>query len=229
MSYRPPKPSQIVANFTGSYTAPSGSLTANFVASADYKHRYWRVRTLITGAAGPTSYAEVQMREFSGSVDQCTGGTPLSSSNSATEGFTTPANAFDANASTAWSSTTADGQTAWIGYDFGTPVDVTEIALTSRSDASATQTPTKFVLEWSDDGTSWATELGWTQTTSAWALATTRTFSRTEAAFVPLVQINKTTMQVVSGFNPNAISINKTTLQVVTVKSKFKPKVTFIF
>jgi hypothetical protein len=231
MSYRAPKGNVVTLNHTGAFTAPAGNtVTLNHLPGTFGLHRYWRVRTLITTAAGPTAYAEIQMRALPGGADQCVGGTPLSSTNSATAGFTTPANAFDDNTATAWASTNADGQTAWIGYDFGVPTDVTEIALTARSDASPTQTPTRFVLEWSDDGATWATEIGWTQSTAAWTLGATRTFTQTADASVPRIQVNKTTMQVVSGFNPNAIAINKTTLQVVTSpKRKWQPRVTFLF
>lgn len=177
-------------------------------------HRYWRVRGLkyVTAMA----YSEVEMRDVVGGTDLCTGGTAIYSSQyDAIVGGTGFAgvNAFDDTTSTRWRSTDAD-TSAWIGYDFASPVSIVQIVLTSRVDAGATQSPTSHKLEWSDDGIDWSPESGfYVENTGTWTLGLTRTYV---AGTGIGMKINKTTLQVVSGPSSVGIQVNKTTLQVVS-------------
>lgn len=90
---------------------------------------------------------EIEMRTSIGGADAATGGTALSS----TPGAGTAANGFDNNTGTSFASIAADP--AWIGYDFGAPIAIAEVAV-SLGATSGTR-PYSFNVEYSDDGTRW--------------------------------------------------------------------------
>ena len=82
--------------------------------------------------------------------DRCTGGTAISGGDSAPKN-----NCFDNNTSTYWASsqaTTNVSGNAYIGYDFGLPVNITYLRLIQYSHQS--NAITSAILEYSDDGTS---------------------------------------------------------------------------
>lgn len=114
-------------------------------------HRYWRVLMDRNSANSRAALKKLEMRATVGSADQCTGGTPLASG---TSSGTTAAMAFDNSAATEWQSEIGPNQGfAWIGYDFGSAVDVLEIALTLGANSS--MQPSSAYLSYSDDGSSW--------------------------------------------------------------------------
>jgi hypothetical protein len=144
--------------------------------------RYWRifVTAIQTMSAASVGIAEVEMRATVGGADQCVGGTPAASTD--TGGSFPASNAFDGSNSTRWNSTGAGntnfGTPQWISYDFGTPVDVAQIALTSINSAAPTfndRAPAAFRLESSPDNSTWTTEQSWT--TGSWAQSETKTFN----------------------------------------------------
>lgn len=141
------------------------------------KHRYWRIRsTKIQGAGASDNMGlvEVEMRAYPGGPDQCSGGTALSDSDFS--GAFPKTAAFDNNTSTIWSSTTGGSAAHWIGYDFGTAVNVNEVFITSRTDYLNSNVLTAFV-ESSDNGSAWTTQ--WQYTLMAdWTAGETRTLTR---------------------------------------------------
>lgn len=81
--------------------------------------------------------------------------------------------AFDNNAGTIW--TGSGSIPAWIGFHFTNAVDVGEILIRARSDASGYQ-PSAFSIQYSDDGSSWTT--AWSESgQTSWAVGTTRVFA----------------------------------------------------
>jgi hypothetical protein len=104
-------------------------------------------------------------------LDQATGGTPTAST---TLGGFPVTNAFNNDGGTTfWVATASTGN---VQYHFTAPVQVQEIQITSRGDGFTTDAPKNFVIEYSDDGSSWAT--AWTVTNSTgWTAGRARTFS----------------------------------------------------
>jgi hypothetical protein len=87
--------------------------------------------------------AEVEMRLTAGGADQCSGGVALANSGTA-------ANAFDNSTGTLWNpSSTSLPHT--LLYQFASPKDIREIAITSRSDSFLGDGTTEFRLQ-SKDG-----------------------------------------------------------------------------
>lgn len=114
-------------------------------------HRYWRVLMDRNNSNGRAALKKLEMRATVGGADQCTGGTPLTSG---TSSGTTAAMAFDNSAATEWQSEIGPNQGfASIGYNFGSAVDVLEIALTLGVNASM-QSSSAY-LSYSDDGAVW--------------------------------------------------------------------------
>lgn len=118
-------------------------------------HQYWRIHINSTGE-GWCSIAKLEFRATAGGADQATGGTALADG---ALGGNPASNAFDSDPNTIWHSQD-NVPPHWLGYQFAAPVDVTEIAITSRnlSPWGTTQAPDLFDLEWSDDGSAWSTE-----------------------------------------------------------------------
>jgi hypothetical protein len=128
------------------------------VASA---HKFWRV--LISGNRNPmdsgngyTGLREVEMIDESGS-DATTGGTAFASS-IYSSGYQATA-AFDNLDATSWYSVAGSplsaSSTQHIGYEFASPVDVKTVTIKASSDLSSI--PRDFVVQWSDNGTSYTT------------------------------------------------------------------------
>jgi hypothetical protein len=92
-------------------------------------HRYWglRLRCRYVNAFGgwAVAIAEIEMAATVGGADQCSGGTPGADSS---DGVTTPANLYDNNTATSWERGAYTQVDVW--YDFGAPVNVSEIRVT---------------------------------------------------------------------------------------------------
>lgn len=119
-------------------------------------HRYWALLvTARPGSGNGVGLAEVQMRATTGGANIATGGTAGGASSF---GFV-PANAFDGNAGTDWHNAATGGLPVRLSYDFGSAVDVAEIAVTTPGAGStypgATYGPAACWIQWSDDGTAW--------------------------------------------------------------------------
>lgn len=113
-------------------------------------HLYWRlnVTSIANPPTGAVKIAELQFYDASGSA-LATGGT---ASASTTGGGTTAAQAFDANFSTYWQSTTIP---AWLRYQFASAVDVRTVRLIWGD--IWPYAPKDFTIDYSDDGSSWTT------------------------------------------------------------------------
>lgn len=153
-------------------------------------HRYWRVRGSGTQDGGVNmALSRVEMRATAGGADQCTGGTPICSSqfNATTTapGYNVVC-AYDGNAATAWASANSSQGVYWVGYDFGTPVDVQEILIATRNDASFGQGPSGIFIEYSDDNITWTTvrqHIGY----AAWTIGSNKVFANVALAAPPAV------------------------------------------
>lgn len=132
----------------GQYRQWSVSKT-NYLRNDDAAHRYWRIRPL--GVSGNTAYVGLRELKFcdDAETDLTTGGTGIGS----TPGGSNPiSNAFDKSASSEWRSA-ALTEEMWLGYDFGSPVLVQKVKITTVTSSAAHIKD--FVIEFSDDGTNW--------------------------------------------------------------------------
>jgi hypothetical protein len=122
-------------------------------------HRYWRVN--ITASLGSAcSICELEFwRNGTGSKIPTTGGAVLVSGT----GAGLAANLFD-GVTTSGNYWYSGGTTGTAGYDFGSgnAVEVGAVAIIDRYDAS--QGPSTFTVQYSDDGSAWTT--AWTVTSS---------------------------------------------------------------
>ena len=119
-------------------------------------HSYWRLNTTAPASIGYTALGALEMRGSVGGADLCSGGTATASS---TYGGQSPALAFDGNNSTYWESAShGAGGSAWIQYQFASPVDVLEIAVLPSA-SYPNEYPFTISLQWSDDGSSWTTAI----------------------------------------------------------------------
>ena len=120
-------------------------------------HTYWRI--YITAELGAGGYHvaldELEFYDSSG-AKLSTGGTPTASSSFASPTYDAD-KAFDANWSTFWHSATFPSTTPqWIKYQFGSAADVASVRLAYRS-GNTNQAPKDFLIQWSDDNSSWTT------------------------------------------------------------------------
>lgn len=124
-------------------------------SNADDPHRYWRIRPAKENFAdnATLAYSEVDFRVGGSSL--VGSGTP--DARKWFDATTVPANAFDGNPATVYSSPNTN-LCQWLSYDFGTPVQPDEVRLTSRNDSYWSQASRRFSLEWSDDGRMWYTK-----------------------------------------------------------------------
>lgn len=114
-------------------------------------HRYWRVLLSAVNGNSRAAVVELQMRGSVGGANLCSGGTALASG--VTSGLVA-ANAFDGSTATEWNSEITGG-TPWLGYDFGSAVDVQEVSI--RSNANSSMQSAWGLLQWSTDTASWVT------------------------------------------------------------------------
>lgn len=136
-------------------------------------YRYWRIQAKAVQAGTNFALAEIQMRIVAGGADQTApGGAVLSSSDFA---GLPKANAVDDNAATHWATLTNQQIDGWIGYDFGSAIEVVEVVLTARNDTSFAQAASIFHVAGSDDGATWVDIKRFTAAT--WSTGSTQTFT----------------------------------------------------
>lgn len=126
-------------------------------------HRYWRV--FIIANDGEPNWTSVNRLEMYSSaldgparVDRCVGGTPLFSTQGGFSGGEPATGAFDDTNAVIWvtAAPSSNRNNCWIGYDFGSPIEIDRFAIQAR-DTSITMSPKTFRLEYSDDNVSWTT------------------------------------------------------------------------
>ena len=135
-------------------------------------HRYWRLKDT-RAAPAQSGIAELQFRTSVGGAAQY--GTTIASG--AYSGLYAAAKAFDGDAASGGLST-QDG--AWIGQDFGTPLDVVEYTVQAPNGSAPlvpSAVPAQFTVDHSDDGVTWVVRD--TRNVAAWAVNETRVFSIT--------------------------------------------------
>lgn len=164
----------------------TGSAQANEITEAWYRvvqssdvtaaaHRYWRLSIASTVDGSYAALGEVSFAATAGGANLLTGGTPTASSSyqsTNTSGAYQPAYACDGNAGTFWLS--GGGLPEWWQYDFGAgnPQTIAEVKITTTTyttNNELTRAPSTFILQYSDDGTNWAsaevfTAASWTTT-----------------------------------------------------------------
>lgn len=115
--------------------------------------RYWRI--LMTEQESTTTdffqLENVELRETLGGPNLATVGGNWSASSTNTG--TSPANLT--GGTSFWTSQDIDdGGFAWVQYDFGSPQVIRQLVLQANDDAQA---PTRWHLQWSNDGEAWCT------------------------------------------------------------------------
>ena len=168
----------VTANFGASafaYTPPAGF--SAWAKNARSGHRYWRIHQFDSNMS-PEQFvlAEVVLRETSGGANAVGSGTANASSVWDGTGTYAASKAVDGNPSTIWHTANGSGVNAWWQYDFGAGVtkDIQELAITIRSDSLGYSTDFRFM--YSDDGSTWFPQFGYTAQT--WPSAgSTRTFT----------------------------------------------------
>lgn len=126
-------------------------------------HTYWRVFITEGVRTDVITVGELEFRATSGGLDQCTGGTPISSGSFSSD--YSHAKAFDDLNSTMWAAPDAATQASpgyagpaglWIGYHFASPVGCAEVAVTTDNGSfSGNAGPKSFKVQYSDDGIAW--------------------------------------------------------------------------
>lgn len=152
-------------------------------------HRYWRIFTP-NPYAGDTylSIAEIEFRDTPGGTNRLSGGT-VSANVSSVPYLATQAT--DGNLDTFWTTYPSIGASAggWWQYDFGAGVawDIVEVVVTPRRDgggANAGQAPVSFVLQYSDNGSTWYERLLIPYHAYGSAAAVTYTLATYDAGFL---------------------------------------------
>lgn len=172
--------SAVTANFGATafaYSPPSGFNA--WAKNARTGHRYWRLHQGDSNMS-PEQFviAELELRETSGGADQTGSGTASASSVWDGTGTYAASKAVDNNSSTIWHTANGTGVNAWWQYDFGAGVtkDIQELVYQIRGDSLGYSTDFRFL--YSDDGTAWYPQFGYTDQT--WPSAgSSRTFTMT--------------------------------------------------
>lgn len=147
------------------------------------EHRYWRV-FIANPQTGQTDWTSVNRIEMYSSAldgpkkkDRCTGGTVLFSTQGGLFGNESAAKAFDDINGDIWTTSPSGAArlNCYIGYDFGTPINIDRFSMQAR-EGSITQTPMDFSLQYSDDNSSWTTLFTPASQTS-WGLQEQRVFT----------------------------------------------------
>lgn len=111
-------------------------------------HRFWRLVLAANNSNSRAALRELEMRVVVAGASVCSGGTALASGDSSGNVIS---RAFDGNTATEWHSQI--GGLAWAGYDFGSPVDIVEMAATAG--ATVDMFSSWMRVDWSDDGSAW--------------------------------------------------------------------------
>jgi hypothetical protein len=122
-------------------------------------HRHWRIYVTKTCSpqSGFCSFMELELRTSLGGSSVAPGSGGTASSSGYDFGWS-PDNAFNGSISgSGWHSPAGSGPW-WVAFDFGSgnDKDIIEVALTGQS-GSNNRTPSSFLIQYSDDGSSWTT------------------------------------------------------------------------
>lgn len=117
-------------------------------------HRYYRlyINSVFVSGTAP-SFIELRLSETAGGPSVTTGG---ASSQSGVPNPSFPvSNLFDGNISTWWANETTT-PTWWVEYDFGAGIKHKIIEYALYFGGSSNYTPNYWLLQYSDDGSTWA-------------------------------------------------------------------------
>jgi len=116
----------------------------------------WRLANITTVDGTTAAIGEIEMRATTGGADQCTGGTASASDYLLSSATYAPDKAFDNDAvGTFWHSHSI--YPAYIQYDFGSSVVVTEVSIARRyASTGDVQAPSAFDVQYWN-GSSWTT------------------------------------------------------------------------
>ena len=164
--------------------------SASISGTPPVEGRYWRILVIENysrGSVAATSADNIQMRATPGGTNLAT--TPANAiSDSEFSGSFLNDYAFNGANGQFWVSLNTGGSygTHWIGYDFGTPVEIQEITWSKRPDTyGRNEAPVIGIVQYSTDGLSWATDWAFV-TPATWGTgAETRTFTKnTDAGYL---------------------------------------------
>jgi hypothetical protein len=144
---------------------------------------FWRWNFTDADAFNAIGGREAEMHTSIGGADVITSTTDFFNASS-TSGGTAPANLFDNNTSTIWSSSGTDIVTLEI--ECSQKRDIQEVSWTARTDGGfQTQAPKDFTIDYSYDRQNWTAQIS-VVGSSGWASGETRTFSGVaSSAWVP--------------------------------------------
>lgn len=167
-------------------------------SSGVVQSRYWRVRVRENQSLGSTlatSADHVQFRSTFGGINLATD--PLKGlADSVFSGSYIEDYAFNGIGSGFWVSENNNYGTHWIGYDFTTPVSITEIVWSKRPDSyGRVEAPIFGVVERSDDGSNWVYDWNFFTPANWGAGAETRTFQKSASSGKRAWRIRPTALQ----------------------------------
>ena len=174
-------------------------------------HRYWRIQAkAIQSGATNFALAEIQMRVTAGGADQTApGGAVLSSSDFA---GLPKANAVDDNAATHWATLTNQQIDGWIGYDFGSAIQLLEVVLTARNDTSFGQAASIFHVAGSDDAITWTDYKR--HTAATWTTGSSQTFAVPTTVNMGAVRVHGMSLEVLTS-GKGALRVSGMALEVL--------------
>lgn len=182
---------------TSSLALMAGISASGIMKGTPIAGRYWRVLILANQGAGTPSASsadKIEMRSSPGGSNLATNPTSAISSSEFGAGFINDF-AFDAT-SNYWVSADSGYETQWIGYDFGSDVEIQEIVWSKRPDSfGQNEAPTIGLVQYSPDLSNWTTS--WVFVTpSTWGTgAETRTFTKVAGAQKYFWRIRPTAVQ----------------------------------
>jgi hypothetical protein len=109
-------------------------------------HTQWRLQFTAAQSGTQVTIAEIAMRTTLGGSNACTGGTASTSTGTGEN------TVLDSDNTTGWS---ASPLPHWWKYTFAAPVDIVQYAITFAMYLPGQFSPKDWVLEHSDDGTTW--------------------------------------------------------------------------
>jgi hypothetical protein len=137
-------------------------------------YRRWRLNLFTVGSTGNAfSFSELGFCTTAGGANAAIGGVAAATQ---TSGSNSPANAFDGNTATEWSSTNTTLPQVFT-YDMGSgfTLNVAEVYITSNNN-NAKQAPITFNVDYCSDGVTWTT-LYSVSTPDTWTTVETRRFT----------------------------------------------------
>lgn len=158
--------------YAGVQTAWTEGQTIRFTKPAKAPaaaHQYWAILcqdSAQTGTGAGYSIAELLFQTKPGGATLTGSGTAWSPTNY--PGLTADL-AFDGDPTTEWSSVSRAVADHPVAYNFSGPVLVAEIQMQARDDTFYEQTPSQFLVAYSDDGLAWRAE--WAETGVSWSSA----------------------------------------------------------